>query len=470
MKKRIPLGLKLALLILGIFLLYALVFAAYTQRRERHFKVELLHARMQNYNAALLEFIEENDTIDEAALDEYIDRHRLDSMRVTIIDTAGCVLYDNVCKRYDCMGCHKERREVQEAMRKGQGYDTERRSNSLHREYFYSASLMHSRGLVVRTALPYDSALEHTLQADHTYLIVATSLAVLLCLLLYHFSHRLGRNITNLRLFAQAAVQNEDLNPADLLNFSHDELGEIAERIVKIHYNLRHTREEQNRMKRQLTQNVEHELKTPIASIQGYLETILSSDNMDEETKRQFLGRCYIQSQRLTALLHDISSLTRMENVVQTATFTAVDVSQLVREIQHDAALLLSEHQMTFDNRLPSGIVVQGDHSLLQSIFQNLTSNAIAYAGPGTTITLTAKETPSAWLFRFADNGVGVPEEDLPRLFERFYRVDKGRSRKTGGTGLGLAIVKNAVLLHSGEISVENDPKGGLVFQFTLPK
>ena len=125
---------------------------------------------------------------------------------------------------------------------------------------------------------------------------------------------------------------------------------------------------------------------------------------------------------------------------------------------------------MHFANRLPAHICVRGNMSLLYSVLRNLTDNAIAYAGVGTTITLTAHEEGEWWHFTFSDNGVGVGAEHLPRLFERFYRVDKGRSRKMGGTGLGLAIVKNAVLLHGGTITASNNPEGGLRFDFTLAK
>ena len=123
---------------------------------------------------------------------------------------------------------------------------------------------------------------------------------------------------------------------------------------------------------------------------------------------------------------------------------------------------------MTFKNCLPQDICIQGNWQLLYSIFRNLTDNAINYAGPGTTIMLSAKQEEKGWHFVFSDNGAGVAPVHLPRLFERFYRIDKSRSRQIGGTGLGLAIVKNAVLLHGGQISVSNNPQGGLRFDFTL--
>ena len=280
----------------------------------------------------------------------------------------------------------------------------------------------------------------------------------------------MGDNIMKLRLFASRADHNESLDTEDLVGFPNDELGEIAERIIKIYKRLQRTKEEQNVLKRQLTQNIAHELKTPVASIQGYLETVLENPNINEATKQQFLERCYAQSQRLASLLHDISTLNRLDDAPGMMDFETVDINTMVANIVKDTALQMAERGMKFDNRLPQGVVVRGNQSLLYSVFRNLTDNAIAYAGEGTTITLSASQKDDFWSFTFSDNGVGVPYEHLPRLFERFYRVDKGRSRKMGGTGLGLAIVKNSVLLHGGTIAVGNNITGGLRFDFTLRK
>lgn len=257
--------------------------------------------------------------------------------------------------------------------------------------------------------------------------------------------------------------------------FPNDELGEIAERIIKIYKRLQTTRREQDVLKRQLTQNIAHELKTPVASIQGYLETILENPNINDATREQFLQRSYAQSQRLTSLLQDISTLNRMDDAPEMMSEENVNISDIVSNIQKETALQLQQKEMKFCNRLQPNIVVRGSTSLLYSVFRNLTDNAIAYAGVGTTITIDAElssdelfDDHRKWHFTFSDNGVGVPSEHLSRIFERFYRVDKGRSRKMGGTGLGLAIVKNAVLLHGGTISAHNNEEGGLRFEFTL--
>lgn len=229
--------------------------------------------------------------------------------------------------------------------------------------------------------------------------------------------------------------------------------------------------EEQARLKRQLTQNIAHELKTPVSSIQGYLETIISNPNIPQENVRVFLERSYAQSNRLTFLLRDISVLTRMDEAPELVEKEQVNLSKIVENILNEVALGLEEKYITVVNKLPSEVILTGSSSLLYSIFRNLTDNAIAYAGNDIQITINCfREDEKFYYFSFSDTGVGVPEEHLNRLFERFYRVDKGRSRKLGGTGLGLAIVKNAVLFHGGTIFAKNMPKGGLEFVFTLKK
>lgn len=229
--------------------------------------------------------------------------------------------------------------------------------------------------------------------------------------------------------------------------------------------------EEQIRLKRQLTQNIAHELKTPVSSIQGYLETIISNENLPHEKMEIFLERCYAQSTRLTRLLRDISVLTRMDEAANMIDMEKVDISLLVANIVNEVALELEEKHITVVNSLRPKIQLRGNYSLLYSIFRNLMDNAIAYAGTNIRINISCfREDENFYYFSFADTGVGVAPEHLNRLFERFYRIDKGRSRKLGGTGLGLAIVKNALLIHGGTISAKNNQGGGLEFIFTLAK
>ena len=228
--------------------------------------------------------------------------------------------------------------------------------------------------------------------------------------------------------------------------------------------------EKQSELRRQLTQNIAHELKTPVASILGYTDTILDNPAITDETKMQFIQRTNAQARRLTALLQDISTLNRMDFAPEVLTMERVDVSALVADIIEETKLAAGTRQMAIHNCLPEDICIQGNWSLVYSIFRNLVDNAINYAGNGTTVELSAEDQGSCWAFTFRDNGVGVPQEHLSRIFERFYRVDNGRSRTLGGTGLGLAIVKNAVQLHGGQISVVAPNGPGLCLSFTLKK
>jgi len=229
--------------------------------------------------------------------------------------------------------------------------------------------------------------------------------------------------------------------------------------------------EEQVRMKRQLTQNIAHELKTPVSSIQGYLETIVNNESLPKDKLTTFIERCYAQSNRLTRLLRDISVLTRMDEASNMIDMEKVEINSLVRNIINEVALELEQKNIIVHNLLNKELIIRGNASLIYSIFRNLMDNAISYAGTEVSINIKCfREDELYYYFSFSDTGVGVAPEHLNRLFERFYRVDKGRSRKIGGTGLGLAIVKNSVIIHGGNISAKNNQGGGLEFIFTLAK
>ena len=228
--------------------------------------------------------------------------------------------------------------------------------------------------------------------------------------------------------------------------------------------------EKENRLRRELTHNISHELKTPVASILGYTDTILESPDISEDMKRLFIERTNVQAKRLSALLQDISALNRMDYAKDMIAVERVDVSALFADILQETTLAVQRREMSVKNYLPQNIIVRGNRSLLYSIFRNLIDNAVNYAGQGTTIEITASQEQDDWCFVVKDNGIGIPPEHLPRIFERFYRIDKGRSRDMGGTGLGLSIVKNAVLLHGGSITASSLASGGLMFEFTLRK
>ena len=232
------------------------------------------------------------------------------------------------------------------------------------------------------------------------------------------------------------------------------------------------TRQEKTRqMKQEITGNIAHELRTPVTSIRGYLETVLEQP-LDEKKERDFLSKAYNQTLVLSELIRDMGLITKIEEAPQSFQLEAVPILDLLRSIQADLEIPLKEKGITMAWNVTENVVVHGNRHLLYSVFRNLTDNAIRYAGNDIKIYINSyREESDFYHFSYSDTGVGIAnEQHLTRLFERFYRVNEGRTRDTGGSGLGLSIVKNAILFHKGTITAKNKTGGGLEFLFTLPK
>lgn len=445
--------------------------------RERRFRIEMLDTRLQLFNAGLGEALRNG-----IAPDEYIARQTgmLRDVRVTLIDTLGNVLYDSE-EDVALMPNHADRQEVRQAISNGYGYTTRRMSAGNGNHYFYSASRIDNR--IIRSALSYRMPLGAILRSDIHFIAIMIAIAAVMSIIAFYYTRRLGQNIVRLREFAMRADRGEEI--ADIKPFAADELGEVSNHIVQLYSQLQRAKddlcreheqvlreqEEKTIIKRQLTNNINHELKTPVSSIKGYLETIINNPDLPNDKLRTFVEKSYAQSERLLQLLQDVSTLTRMDEGGQVIQRSQVDLCDIIREVAAEVALRPPLDRMRINcDFLDRQMPLYGNQQLLLSIFRNLTDNAIAYScGRDIFIELTG-ESDSCYSLRFSDNGVGVEPEHLGRIFERFYRVDKGRSRKQGGTGLGLAIVKNAVMFHGGTITASLRKDGGLAFDFTLNK
>jgi two-component system, OmpR family, phosphate regulon sensor histidine kinase PhoR len=228
--------------------------------------------------------------------------------------------------------------------------------------------------------------------------------------------------------------------------------------------------EKRRLIKQQMTSNIAHELKTPVTSVLGYLETLKQRD-VPEDTRNYFIERAHAQALRLTDLIADISSLTKIEEAGENFSVEPVKIREIVNEVHEHLRARLNAHHIAVNIELPKKMVINGNISLLYSIFYNLFDNAIKYGGESIEINLiNYLEDKKFYYLSFANTGNSIADNHLPRIFERFYRVDVGRSRETGGTGLGLSIVKNAVELHRGRITARTYKEGGVEFLFSLRK
>lgn len=378
---------------------FTISFGVYEYKREHAFRCDILHAQLQLNNYT------RSDT----------------TIRLTVIDTRGNVIYDSHKKEVKEMGNHLMRKEVQEAIWNGAGYDIKRISDTNGEKYFYSATYFPERGEIVRSAVPYSAPLTASLERDYTFFYYTVGILMLIAVVLY------------------------------------------------LRFRLNNSEAEKQRIKRQLTENAAHELKTPAATIQGYLETLVDNPSMPEDKRNDFIDRCYAQSRRMSRLLSDMSTLTQLDEADLSRPAIDINASEILLQIADETAMQFEERGIELRlSSLPDHIPMQGDASLIYSLFRNIFGNTLAYANGASYFEVKVKTTKDRHIFQFIDNGVGVSSEHLPHLFERFYRTDKGRSRLLGGTGLGLAIVKNIAVRYGGYAIAKETLGGGLTIEIGM--
>lgn len=408
-----------------LFLAFAISVLAFQYHREKRYKANLLNTILNDTNDMVFRHINAYHG-SLSHLDSLIALFPYADERVTVIGLNGKVVYDNAVSNIDRMENHSTRPEVVMARKQGSGSDI-RTSHTTGRRYYYHATLFST--CYVRSALPYNVTVASLLSPDNLYFYFWLMLTFLVTAVLFYFSNRFNSQMQ--------IAQNE-----------HDAT-----------------------IRRRLTHQVAHELKTPLSSIIGYMETLHDNPTLPAERQQFFIERSFAQAQRLNQLLQDILLLNEMNEAPRAVEIELLCLNKLVDQVVQDVALMLEQKKMQIETSLSEEVWLKANPMLVYSIFRNLLDNAISYAGEGVTLRIAyTGENDSHFFFVFSDNGAGVPTEHLSHLFDRFYRVDKGRSRKTGGTGLGLSIVKNAVELHRGAIHVRNRTGGGLEFNFSLHK
>lgn len=467
---------KLFILLLGFSWLMVVCFVAFQYEREKQFKIEMLDSQLQLYNVHLLDAIYSNTPIDKVLND---GRKPIADIRVTIVDFSGHVVFDNSLDTLPAEN-HLSRTEIANAIKRGRDYTLRRHSQSTGNTYFYSATK--GNGIVIRSAVPYSLPLQAVLKTDNSFLWFMLFVTLTISIIGYFATRRIGRTIIRLNYFAEKAEKGERIYDDE--SFPNDELGSISNHIVRLYARLQqatadlkrehktaiHEEQEKIRIKKQLTNNINHELKTPVSSMRACLETLIDHPDLPAERRTKFIIMCHDNCERLGRLLDDVSAITRMDDGSSKIKKEPLRLDCLIAGVVADERPQAEAHGIEIRNNVNEEINVSGNAPFLESIFRNLIDNAIAYSqGNRIDICLTAGDSDKLH-FSVTDNGIGVPEEHIPHLFERFYRIDKGRSRKAGGTGLGLSIVKNSVQLHGGSISVSNRRDGGLEFDFSISK
>ena len=443
---------KLFFIVNVFFWLLVVAFITIQYTREREYKVSMLDARLQVYNDIILKKYQEDRNLSDPMISQIL---RDDDLRVTIIDHSGNVLYDSYDKNLEN---HSDRPEFQKALKDGKGHMIRRFSETDKRYYFYSATS--GVGVVVRTALPYNLELRNILRGDMEYIWIVLAITVIINIILYFAINRISLGVSNLREFARQAKAG-DIRDFDTSTLPNDELGDVSTVIINMYKELKEVAEQRD--------NINHELKTPVQAIRGCFETLLDN-NLNEEMRRRLLETGYNNTMRLSNLLQDVTLITRITDEKETLEVSDVNIGDVVGEICKDVDAYSIEKKMRINVSLPENVVIRGNRQLIDAIFRNLVNNAIAYSGGRDIFISMTKETDDCYWFDVYDNGTGVEEKHLSRIFERFYRIDSGRSRKSGGTGLGLSIVRNSVLFHGGEIKASNKKSAGLEFVFSLHK
>ncbi len=389
--------------------------------------------------------------------------------RFTVIDLDGNVLADSDVADNKSMENHSNREEFREAIRKGVGYAI-RKSDTLHMPMLYVASLSANGEYILRMAVPFSGVEEY---AGYLIPAILVSIGVALLISVIIANSFAGSVTRPLNEIAEELMKLTGKNPEfHFKTYKYEEMNVIADSTMKMAKAVKESidRIEFERMVRQeFFSNASHELKTPLTSVRGYLELLENDMVANEDMKKDFLARIKKETENMTNLINDILMISRLETKEAEVILSEVRLAPLVKEVCSSLEPLAREYKINvaIDCR---PITMIANIQQLRELFSNLITNAIKYNKPEGKVWVTVTTEADEIVIIVKDTGVGIPEDAKQRIFERFFRVDKGRSKKVGGTGLGLSIVKHIVNYYNGSIEVESKIGEGTKFTVHLPK
>lgn len=405
---------------------------------------------------------------------------RVMNLRVTLIDSAGTVVFDSDVSANEVRAVenHLHRPEVQRALRQGVGTDT-RHSVTVGQDFLYVARLVNTAiaegrygtTRFVRVSMHLEEV-QKAVNDIRVNMFLAGCFVLLLVLgVSVYVSRRIAKPMVEI---AQSARQIRLGNLDTRIPVrSDDEIGQVAQAVNEMVDRLKVDivqLEKLERVRSEFLGNVSHELRTPIFSLQGFLETLLNGAIDDPAVNRDFLQKAYSHAERLNTLLGDLINISQIESGEMKLSFRYFHLKEFLGSVVNDFHPVAERHQvhLIVNSQLPSDVDVFGDKERLSVALGNLIENAIKYNKPGGDVVVSSVPDAGRIRITVSDTGVGVAQEHLPRIFERFYRVDKNRSRDVGGTGLGLAIAKHIVEAHGSSVQVESEVRRGSAFSFTL--
>ena len=381
--------------------------------------------------------------------------------RVLVTDTAGRVLYDSR-ETESARGLYAFYTEIVQALR---GYDAFfcRYDGSAFLSRGASPVVYHNQTVGAVYAYEYDTMQAGLLKGfQRNLLTLSAMVAILVVALSFLFSRLLTRRISNLLQAIQKVRQGAYSHRAVVKGT--DEIAQITSEFNSLTDRLQTT----ENARRRFVSDASHELKTPLAGIQLLTDSILQTENMDQETVREFVSDIGQEAQRLNRITEDLLKLTRLDNG-NIAEASAVKVAPVLERVKRMLQIVADEKEVTLDCTADQDACVWAAEGEIHQILYNLMENAIKYSGTGGFVRTIVSVQEKMTEIRVEDNGVGIPDEDLEHIFERFYRVDKMRSRAVGGTGLGLSIVRDTVLRRGGSVTAGHRDGGGAVFTVRLP-
>ena len=473
MKNRIVLkffGAFAALILIVVFILNFSV----SLRLQEHFEQKIT-AELKS-NAVLVGDILQTDLIEGRFEDIQQQTRRLAdklNMRITIVGKDGSVLGDSE-QEPSLMGNHIDRFEVIKAIENGFGQST-RFSDTMGLDMKYVAVRVEKGGRalgVVRFALPL-SRVQPEIRIIYRVVLFGTIAAVIIALIVGYFvSRSITLPIRQVKETAQLIARGDFGRRVRIK--SKGELGELAESLNTMADELQQKMENLKRLdsvRTDFVANLSHELKTPLTLIKGYVETLQNEAINDKEKLGKFISIIKKHSDRLGYMIDDLLSLSELELSRDCVNKTELDIKEVVDEISlgFGRALAGKKQNLTVNTK-GDDFRIQADRNKIEQVFANLIDNAVKYTKESGLIEILLCDQDQTVCVTVQDNGIGIPKEHRDRVFERFYRVDKARSRELGGTGLGLSIVKHIVLAHKGKITIESVPKKGTKVSVTFPK